>query len=107
MNNCRPFLLLPHSQQQNFWVILFAFFVVLFLGVYLFKIFTGRKERFFILLIVSGAFWNIIDSIGDGCVSDPFNFFSLFHFNFADVLVTCGSLTLFVIYLIKNSNAEK
>ena len=53
--------------------------LVFLIEIYLFKIFKGKFERFFVLSLAGGAYANLVDSAIDGCVIDPFSFFGLFH----------------------------
>jgi lipoprotein signal peptidase len=42
------------------------------------------------ILIVLGGLYNLYSWVKYGCVKDYLNFFSLFHFNLADLMVTIG-----------------
>lgn len=45
-------------------------------------------------LVVAGSLSNILEFLINTCVYDYLNFFNLFAFNFADVLITGGVLTI-------------
>lgn len=51
-------------------------------------------------LILGGGCFQLLVKIISGCVSDYFDFFGLFYFNFPDVLISVGILTfLYTLYI--------
>ena len=48
--------------------------------------------RLSLILIIAGAFSNIVDRIFRGYVVDYLNFFNLNHFNLADVFILTGAI---------------
>lgn len=60
-----------------------------FLFPYLVKRKLGIIAMFF---LVAGGFLNGVERLATGCVTDYFNFFNLFHFNIADLLINTGIL---------------
>lgn len=43
-------------------------------------------------LLVAGGLLNGVERLATGCVKDYFNFFNLFHFNIADLIINTGIL---------------
>lgn len=48
-------------------------------------------ERIGLVLLIAGGAGNLIDRVTVGCVTDFINFFELWHFNVADVLIAAGA----------------
>jgi len=47
-------------------------------------------------MIIVGGVLNTSEWLKNKCVKDYLNFFSLFHFNFPDILVTIGVVLVFI-----------
>jgi lipoprotein signal peptidase len=54
-----------------------------------------------LFFLFSGGIYNLSIRFLKGCVPDPLSFFNLFHFNYADILVTLGFLILGLLYLME------
>lgn len=52
------------------------------------------------MLVASGAVWNLVQRFTTGCVLDYFDFFGIFVFNIADLMITSGIVYMFV-YIIR------
>ncbi len=76
-------------------LILIVFFLLVF---FLIKSFKNREFFIFnfLFLIFLGGFSNFLDRFLYGFVIDYFNFFSLFSFNFSDIMIFIG--TIFLIF---------
>lgn len=83
-----------------FSVVLIASFFVVSL-----KIHKTFLSRFFVLLVIGGSVLNIYERIRFECVHDPFNFFNMFHFNFADLMITGGVVFLMLKTIMKSEVA--
>ena len=60
-----------------------------------------RYFSFFGLVLLSiGGSHNLSVRYFKGCVLDPYTFFGIFSFNFADVLVNVGFVLLFLVYIM-------
>ena len=74
----------------------FLFLGVFALAAYLYFMFPHLvKSKVGIVsmfLTISGGFLNGVERMATGCVRDYFNFFNLFRFNIADLLVDTGIL---------------
>lgn len=72
----------------------------------------GTKAiRISIIFIISGAIGNLIDRFFNGYVVDMFHFIFFGYefpvFNFADILVVCGTTILIVLIVINEDNTNK
>jgi len=65
--------------------------------------FFYKTKNFFLILVISGAFSNLIDRITRSCVIDFIKLGNFPAFNFADVLINAG-LALFVLSFITKTN---
>lgn len=70
----------------------------------------GSLEKTAFTLIISGGFGNLIERIISGYVSDylylHFGNFSLFVFNFADLLITIGACIIIFLWLSGNEQKD-
>ena len=76
---------------------IFYFFILIILLIIIFFIIRSYQiknfSNFFLLsLIFAGGFSNFLDRLFYGFVLDYFEFFSLFTFNLADVMILFGSI---------------
>jgi lipoprotein signal peptidase len=98
MTNCSYFL--SHLITQNEFI--FGSIILLTLLAWgLLSVAQDRVEYILSGIVIGGALLNLIERVLFGCVSDPFNFFNLFHFNVADLAISVGVLTLAYRLLIK------
>ncbi len=92
----------PFESVLAVWEYVALVLLFLLLSTYMFYI-SGlwcKHPRLSILgffLVYLGAFYNLGLLLSVGCVPDPYPFFNLFHFNFADVFVTTGVVLIFFI----------
>jgi lipoprotein signal peptidase len=77
------------SRQFVFLGIFVLAATLYFLFPYLVKRKLGIVAMFF---LISGGTLNGAERLATGCVKDYFNFFNLFHFNTADLLIDFGIL---------------
>lgn len=99
MLNCK-YLFSNYLSTESFYVL-----SITLLAIFIFVVFSVYKTKFFRvvgILIVVGGFSNIVERIQTGCVYDPFNFYGLFHFNYADILITLGSGLLMYRLFVKD-----
>jgi lipoprotein signal peptidase len=73
---------------------LFVIFSLIILGLFSFlylKHFRGSRigDIGFVFIFIGGLL-NSFSWLKEGCVKDYINFFNLFHFNFADLMITTG-----------------
>lgn len=87
---------------------IYVLLLVLGFGVFLYSFYSssllGENIKISILgllLLIVGGTYNLTNLFLNGCVKDPYPFFNLFSFNFADVLINVGFVLLVYIY-IKN-----
>ncbi len=92
----------PFSAVLAPWEYVALVLILLLLSTYMFFI-SGLWRKHLSLsvlgfsLIYLGAFYNLGSLLVFGCVPDPYPFFNLFHFNFADVFVTFGVFLIFFV----------
>jgi lipoprotein signal peptidase len=79
-------------------------YILIVLVLLVFVLFAARSNPAGYLLIFTGGIYNLIGRIGDGCVTDHFNFFNLFSFNGADVLIVVGFVIVLKKHLFKTSH---
>lgn len=87
MQNC-SFILANHIPIELFNVL-----AIVLLALFIFSVFVMYREILFRIvgiLVIIGGIINLVGRVSTGCVYDPFNFFGLFYFNFADLLITLG-----------------
>jgi len=82
-------------------VLCFILFAVLFYKAKIYKVGSfGRTIAVLgVLAIALGGFYNLVNRYTNGCVKDPLSFFGLFSFNYADVLINVGMLSLLFLYM--------
>ena len=78
----------------------FILFVVLFYKARIYEVasFGPKIAVLGVLAIASGGFYNLIARYLNGCVKDPLSFFGIFSFNYADILISAGTLSLLFLY---------
>jgi len=67
----------------------------------LYKVSKSRTDYLLSLFVIIAAFFIQLERYFYGCVSDPYSFFGLFHFNLADLVISLGVLTLAFRLVIK------
>ncbi|MBU0535225.1 signal peptidase II [Patescibacteria group bacterium] len=88
--NCTyPFSKFLTLEQFLFLGLLALTISLYFLFPYLLKHRLGIIAMF---LLVAGGLLNGVERLATGCVKDYFNFFNLFHFNIADLIINTGIL---------------
>lgn len=86
----------------KFFVVFSLFILGLFSFFYI-KYFRGnRVGDIGFVFIVIGGLSNIFNWLKNGCVRDYINFFNLFHFNLADLMVTTGVFFVLITLWKKN-----
>lgn len=98
MTNCS--YLFSHVITQNEFIV-GSIFLLAPLSWGLLAISRGRADYILSGIVIGGALLNLLERVFFGCVSDPFNFFGLFHFNFADFVISVGILTFAFRLVIK------
>jgi len=85
----------------------FILLVILGFGLFIYSFYKlGFLKRYpnFALsglaLLSIGGSYNLSTRYLKGCVRDPYAFFDIFSFNFADVLVNLGFALLFLVYIM-------
>ena len=85
----------------------FILFVILGFVLFIYSFYRlGLLERhrhfsfFGLVLLLIGGSYNLSVRYFNGCVNDPYSFFGIFSFNFADVLVNVGFGLLFLVYIM-------
>ncbi len=88
--NCSyPFLKFLTLEQFLFLGVFTLAASLYFLFPYLLKRRLGIVAMF---LLVAGGLLNGVERLATGCVKDYFNFFNLFRFNIADLIIDAGIL---------------
>ena len=94
--NCAYFLS-PILSPQLYSCLSFLFLLVVLL--YTFKVLRSQRIKYIGSgLVLLGGTLNSLERFTSTCVRDPYNFFNLFRFNIADVMVSIGVLVL--VYLL-------
>lgn len=78
-----------------------SIFVAGFFAFYLYKV--GHWKLWSLigpLAFFVGAVVNAVDRLGDGCVTDYLDFFGLFKYNVADLLITLSSTFMIYMFLV-------
>lgn len=100
--NCNYFLSNIISLKVS--VILSVFILVLFAVLYIPSLRKSKLGDIGFLLILLGGLSNLYEWVKYACVRDYINFFNIFHFNFADIMVTIG--VVFVLITIWKKKLE-
>jgi len=73
----------------------FSLFLLLLLSVlYFLEFVRSIVSDIGFFLIFFGGIYNLNKRMTTGCVEDFLSFFSFFHFNFADIMITIGVILL-------------
>ena len=82
------------------WIIIVAFLIYLFTNT------RNYYQKFFLVLVFSGAVSNLIDRIRFGCVVDYIDFKIFPVFNLADVYITIGAILFLFSFLKPNDKIQ-
>ncbi len=83
-------------------------------GLFIYSMYRlGLLERYIkfslsgLILLIFGGIYNLSNRYINGCVADPYSFFNLFSFNFADVLISFGFVILLIVYLLDSLKLDR
>ena len=92
-----------YLSSLTFLIILSQFVFLVLLLVLIYKLHSSKLESYFLIIILSGAFYNFIERIIYNGVVDYWIFpVILFYYNLPDILIGIGSI-LFAISIIMKS----
>lgn len=88
------------------WILIIAIIVV-----FLWKVFFDKHinywDFFALTLVLSGAFSNVLDRWREGCVIDYMDFFGLFVYNLADIMIVLGIIIIGGRRLLQSSEKQE
>ncbi|MCX7779182.1 MAG: signal peptidase II [Patescibacteria group bacterium] len=97
-----PYFLFFFKGDIFYFLVLMIFFLLIFL---LIKSFKNKKYHlsYFLSSVFIGGLSNFLDRLLYGFVIDYFNFFSVFSFNFSDIMILLGT----ILFIIKSFKPDK
>jgi len=90
-----PYIFFFFKEKNFYFLISIIFFLLMF---FIIKSYKNKNffDFLFLSLIFIGGFSNFLDRLLYGFVIDYLNFFSLFSFNFSDIMIFIGAFLLLI-----------